>query len=109
MADTTAAAEKATAAAANAKSKMNDLKENGLALPGEAADKCCWCLPIKIGCILIGVVMLLYTLNMVQVIIWWLDFYLLYAILFLVAALPMFGGAYFYIRWFMDIENKERK
>ena len=31
----------------------------GMSLPGEADDKCCWCIPIKIGVILIGVSMIL--------------------------------------------------
>ena len=36
----------------------NDVKE-GIQLPGEADDKCCWCLPINVGVIVIGVLIII--------------------------------------------------
>ena len=41
---------------------MSYTKER-IKLPGESEDKCCWCVPIKVGVIIIGVFMILYGVN----------------------------------------------
>ena len=93
-----------------AKSKMKDLKENGLALPGEDPTKCCWCIPIKIGMIICGVLILLYFLQFIQIILWWFDYgFVVYGILYVIAAAPMGLSCFWYVKWFMKIDDKERK
>ena len=86
-------------------------KVPGIKLPGEAEDKCCWCIPIKPGVIIIGVLMILWALSALLTFIDWIgvDGYLIYAILYLLCIAPIVLGAFFFVKYFMKMDDKERK
>ena len=46
-----------------AKDKNSINLKEGIQLPGEEPDKCCWVLPIKVGVIVIGVLIILMALQ----------------------------------------------
>ena len=82
---------------------MSTIKD-GLSLPGEADDKCCWCVPIKIGVILIGISMILSAVSMVHNCVVFIGLggtNFIYGVLMGVAAAPLVLGAWFYIKFFM--------
>ena len=82
----------------------------GIKLPGEAADKCCWCVPIKCGIILVGVGIILNTISMIITGLAFFDVELvIWGILFLVTAIPMVGSAFFFIKWFMKMDDPDTK
>ena len=76
-----------------------------MSLPGEADDKCCWCVPIKICVILmIGINMILSALLMVQNCVVFIKLggtYFIYGVLMGVAAAPLVLGLWFYIEFIM--------
>ena len=78
-------------------------------LPGENEEKCCWCFPIKCGVFLIGLGIFANALKYIQLILSLLDGYLIYAILFGVATLPMALAAYLFIAFFRDQDNREKR
>ena len=92
---------------------MSDSKgqfsKEGIALPGEAEDKCCWCIPIKIGIYIIGVCMCLWAVNLILVGLRYMDASAMWGILYVAAAAPIVAGAYFYVLFFMKPEDAERK
>ena len=82
---------------------MSTIKE-GLSLPGEADDKCCWFVPIKIGVIIIGICMILSATSMVFNAFTWITSggaFFIYGVLMGAAAAPLVLGAWFYIKFFM--------
>ena len=87
------------------------LPANGLKLPGETDDKCCWCIPIKPGVIIIGIVMILWALQLVITFIDWIDTdgLLIYAILYLCCIAPICLGAFFFVKYFMKMDDKDTK
>ena len=90
---------------------MQKLREEGLSLPGEAEDKCCWCIPLKIGVILVGIGMIA---SAVSIVIAGLGLLgtgatFIFGVLEIAAVAPMVLGSYFYIRWFMSMEDNDRK
>ena len=89
-----------------------DNKVKIIKCPGEADDKCCWCFPIKIGVMIIGIFMILYAISMVVTLFDWLGLgggWVIWGILYAICAIPIIVGAVFYIRYFMDMENADRK
>ena len=43
--------------------KLEKIRDEGLSLPRERADRCCWCLKIQIGVIIIGILMVMSAVN----------------------------------------------
>lgn len=82
---------------------MSASKE-GISLPGEAADKCCFCIPIKPGVVIIGLIMVIDAVWGVLGVLNLLKHanLLIYAIISGVAIAPLVLGAYFYVRFFME-------
>ena len=81
---------------------MSTIKE-GLSCPGEAEDKCCWCIPIKIGVILIGISMILLAASMVLLSLLFIgtEGLFIYGVLMGVAAAPLVLGAWFFLKFCM--------
>ena len=89
-----------------------DSKVKTFHLCGEAEDKCCWFIPIPIGVMIVGIFLILYAISIVLSAIGFLGLgstFLIWAILYFVTCVPIIIGAYFFIRYFMDRENAERK
>ena len=90
---------------------MQKIRESGLTLPGEASDRCFWCIPLQIGVILIGILLVASAANQVITALTlsadsrtFLQFVLL-----IIATAPNVLGAVYYIRWFMNMEDADRK
>ena len=90
----------------------NESVSGGIKLPGEADDKCCFCVPIRPGLYLIGILMVVWAGNAIfhcfQNLGWGGD-YLIYGILYGAAAAPIILGAYFFIRFFMKPEESSAR
>ena len=105
------AAEGAKDAGNKALSKMDD-KVKTIKLPGEADDKCCWCFPIKCGVITIGVFMCLYALSLIITMIQWIGYgggWVVWGVLYGIACAPIVIGAVFFVRYFMKMDDADRK
>ena len=74
----------------------------GITLPGEADDKCCFCIPIKPGVIIIGIFIILWAVEMILGAVNWLGIASLtiFGIIQLCAVVPMLLAAWYYISWF---------
>ena len=83
--------------------------EEGVALPGEAEDKCCWFLPIKIGMYLIGALMIGDAISNVLKCIELLSVNFIFAVLYGAAAAPIVLGCVYFIRFFMSMDDSERR
>ena len=88
---------------------MSKIMENGLSLPGEPEGKCCWCIPLKIGVILIGLSMIATAISNVLLCLGNLGDHFIYGVLFGAAAAPILLGVFYYVKWFMAMEDSERK
>ena len=92
---------------------MSDAKggmsKEGISLPGEAEDKCCWFVPIKIGVYIIGAMMCLWAVRLILQCLDNIGANFIWGVLYGVAAAPIILGAYFYIRFFMDQDDKDRR
>ena len=89
---------------------MSASKE-GITLPGEADDKCCFCIPIKPGVMLIGIGMIIWavmgTLETLRLlgILPTAGYYIstpLWGILWGCSIAPVVLGAYFYVMFFKE-------
>ena len=85
--------------------------ETGLTLPGEPKGKCCWFVPLKQGVILIGVLIVVFAAFLVQQCLTFLsgNATFIYAVLYGVAAAPNVLGAFYYVKWFMNMDAAETK
>ena len=84
----------------------------GIKLPGEAEDKCCFCVPIRPGLYLIGLLMVFWAFNAVYHCFVNLGAggdYLIYGAMYGFAAAPIIIGAYFFIKFFMKPEESETR
>ena len=88
---------------------MQKIREEGLSLPGEAEDKCCWCIPLKIGVILIGVGIIGSAVNMVIGGVSMLGANFLLGILLCASAAPILLSSWMYIKWFRNMEDADAK
>ena len=87
--------------------------KEGMSLPGEADDKCCWCMPIKIGVILIGVSMILCAVSTIYHAGYFINYghggwenlmgpnYCFGILMGFAGVLIVLGAAWFYIKFFM--------
>ena len=106
-----AAAAGAADKAAEAEAKVAKMAE-GMKLPGEAPDKCCWCFPIKCGMITIGI---FYVLNAIEMVFNVLDWFrwgpsaIIWAILYAICIVPLVIGSVFFIKWFMKMGDADAK
>ena len=74
------------------------ISKEGITLPGEAEDKCCWCLPVKIGTYIMGLWILVYVIMAVVGILGaGMDF--LWLVLNLVALAPLLLAFFYWERW----------
>ena len=91
----------------NAQKVMN----NGISLPGEPSDKCCWFIPLNIGVIIIGIGMIATAASNVLAGLATMGEkgLFIYGVLELAAQAPILLGAYYYIMYFMDMENAEKR
>ena len=87
---------------------MQAATKQGISLPGEAEDKCCWCIPIKIGVLLIGIGVILSAVSNVLAGLTLLGAYFIYGVLFLAAQAPLLMSAFYYIKYFQN-DNKETR
>jgi len=78
------------------------ITKDGISLPGEKDDKCCWCVPIKIGIYLIGTLMIIYglicALQCIKGIGTGSTF--IYGVLYGVSAAPIVMGGLYFIKFF---------
>ena len=69
--------------------------------PGEAEDKCCWCLPVKIGTYFMGIWVLVYSImGVVGIFESGMDFF--WRVLSLVALAPLLLALFYWMRWVKD-------
>ena len=89
--------------------------KQGLKLPGEENDNtCCWVVPLNIGVIVIGILIVIWGFECARGILAIPDSERygnnnLWVILSLVAAVPVLVAAGFYIKYFTDMENEDNK
>ena len=84
----------------------------GFKLPGEGDDKCCWCLPIKVGVYLIGIFMVLGGVMGVLAgltILGLASSYFIWGVLYLVAIAPIVMGAIFFIKFFRNPDDADAR
>ena len=86
---------------------MSASKE-GITLPGENEDKCCWCLPIKIGVIIIGVFVILEAVGTVVEGLDSMRYNDVFGILILCTCAPIVLAAIKYVQWFKDDSAETR-
>ena len=88
---------------------MQAATKQGISLPGEAEDKCCWCIPIKIGVLLIGIGIIysavVNTLGGLTL----LGANFIYGVLFLAAQAPLLLSAFYYIKYFQNDSKETRE
>ena len=94
---------------------MSYTKEDGITLPGEAKDKCCWFIPIKMGVYAIGIIMCLWAFNAVRMalaafgMMGTSGMYLIYGIGYAVSAAPILLGAWFFIKFFRAPDDADTR
>ena len=84
---------------------QNKPQDQGLKLPGEGIDKCCFCFPIKAGFFVIFLLMLIWAGNAVFLCfrnIDWSGDYLIYGFMYGFASAPILMGTYYFARYFSD-------
>ena len=86
-----------------------DKAQAGLSLPGEPEDKCCWCIPIKIGVIILGIGVVAQAALSVLGGLGVLSTYFIAGVVMCAAAAPLLLAAFWYIKWFQDMESKETR
>ena len=86
---------------------MSASKE-GITLPGETEDKCCWCIPIKIGVTVIGVFVLLSCVGVVFEGLGAMDYDSIFGILILCTCAPIVLAGIKYVQWFKDDSQETR-
>ena len=94
------------------KDKVMKLKDEGIQLPGEKKDKCCYFIPVKVGVMVIGVIMILYAISLFLDCIDWLrqkGARKTYGVMFIVAAAPILVGGVFFGMWFAKMGDGDRK
>ena len=93
---------------------MSFTKE-GITLPGEAKDKCCWFVPLKPGIYIIGVFMCLWAFNAIRLALFAFDMmsvsgqWFIYGVGYAVSAAPIILGAWFFIKFFRNPDEKEAR
>ena len=75
----------------------------------EPETKCCFCIPIDIGVIIIGLSSILMAISMISGAVHTLALFPIFAIGTAIIALPNLVGAMFFIIWFKDRQNKDSK
>ena len=75
----------------------------------EPDNKCCFCIPIDIGVIIIGLSSIFMAISMILGAVQTLAFFPIFAIGTAIIALPNVVGAMFFIIWMKNRENKDSK
>ena len=88
---------------------MQTATKQGISLPGEAEDKCCYAVPIKYGVIIIGVLIVLAAVNNVLAGLSLMGAYFIYGVLVLVAQAPLLLAAWYYISYFRGDTKETRE
>ena len=80
------------------------VSKEGISLPGEAEDKCCFCVPIKPGVYIIGVFMILWAVEAVLTALTWIGTsgLFIYGVIQAASAAPILLGAWYYIAFFRE-------
>ena len=73
----------------------------------EAADKCCFCVPIDIGVIIIAVGTILGTLGLISTVFKFLAVSITYAVGTAVIALPQLLASVYFVKFLLDRKKKE--
>ena len=85
------------------------ISKEGITLPGETEENCCWFIPIKAGIYIIGIFMCLWAVNLILQCVNNINDYFMWGVLYGAAAAPIILGAYFYVRFFQMPDDKERR
>ena len=91
---------------------MQAATKQGISLPGEAEDKCCWCIPIKIGVILIGIGIVLLAVSGVLNGLGVMGLggaLFLYGVLLIAAQAPLLLSASYFISYFRGDTKETRE
>ena len=73
----------------------------------EAADKCCFCVPINIGVIIFALGTILGSLGMISTVFKFLSVDLIFAVGTAVIALPQLLASFYYVKFLIDRKKKE--
>ena len=93
---------------------MSFTKE-GITLPGEDKDKCCWFVPLKPGVYIIGVAMCLWAVNAIRLALFAFDMmslngsWFVYGVGYAVSAAPILLGAWFFIKFFRAPDERDAR
>ena len=94
---------------------MSYSKDEGLTLPGEDADKCCFFLPLKTGVMVIGLIMISWGFNAAMLALRSFNamsagiIYLIFGIGYVAAAAPVVLGAFYFFNWFKAMDDKDTR
>ena len=89
--------------------KMDKHTPKGMKLPGESDEQCCFCIPIKIGVTVIGIVMIISAVQGILAGLHWLSLDFIFGVLMICAFLPVLLGAWWFIAYFRDMENADTR
>ena len=88
---------------------MQAATKQGISLPGEAEDKCCYAVPIKYGVILIGAGVVYSAVMGVLAGLAMLGTYFIYGVLYLAAQAPLALSAWYFISYFRADTQESRE
>ena len=78
------------------------MSKEGFSLPGEAEDKCCWCVPLKPGVMILGIWMIAYAVLGILDGVNFLKTEAVVGILMFVSVVPICIGALYFIQYFRN-------